>query len=84
MSASTVVVKGATDPISLGMKLLGGEVSAAACGNLVEQRNDLLDALYLALPFVEDHEGGELYKPGAVAKALSTIRVAIAKAEAAP
>jgi hypothetical protein len=31
---------------------------------------DLLAALYLALPFVEDHEGSEIYKPGAVADAI--------------
>jgi hypothetical protein len=44
---------------------------------------DLLDALYLALPFVEDHEGSEIYKPGAVADAIRKIRAAIDKAEGA-
>ena len=43
--------------------------------------DDVLAALYLALPFVEDHEGSQVYKPGAVAKAVRTIRDAIAKAE---
>jgi hypothetical protein len=42
---------------------------------------DLLAALYLALPFVEDHEGSEIYKPGAVADAIRKIRAAIDKAE---
>lgn len=47
---------------------------------LANSAPDLLDALYLALPFVEDHEGDTGYKPGAVAKAIKTIRAAIAKA----
>jgi hypothetical protein len=48
---------------------------------LIAAAPDLLDALYLALPFVEDHEGSEIYKPGAVAEAIRKIRAAIAKAE---
>ena len=48
---------------------------------LIAAAPDLLDALYLALPFVEDHEGSEIYKPGAVADAISKIRAAIDKAE---
>jgi len=43
---------------------------------------DVLEALYLALPFVEDHEHSDIYKTGAVAKALTTIRAAIKQAEA--
>jgi len=55
-----------------------GEANA----RLIIAAPDLLDALYLALPFVEDHEDSNFYKAGAVAKALATIRAAIAKAEA--
>lgn len=43
---------------------------------------DMLEALYLALPYVEDHEGSDIYKAGAVSKALRTIRAAIKQAEA--
>lgn len=43
---------------------------------------DILDALYVALPYVEDHEGSDIYKTGAVAKALHIIRAAIKQAEA--
>jgi hypothetical protein len=42
---------------------------------------DLLDALYIALPFVEDHEDSEVYKPGVVKDAVKKIRAAIASAE---
>ena len=48
---------------------------------LIAAAPDLLAALYLALPFVEDHEGSEIYKPGAVADAIRKIRAAIDKAE---
>ena len=48
---------------------------------LIAAAPDLLDALYLALPFVEDHEGSEIYKPGAVAEVIRKIRAAIDKAE---
>jgi hypothetical protein len=50
---------------------------------LIAAAPDLLDALCLALPFVEDHEGSEIYKPGAVAGAIRKIRAAIDKAEGA-
>lgn len=40
----------------------------------------LLEALYLALPFVEDCKSDPCYKPGAVDKALATIHAAIRKA----
>lgn len=72
--------------------LLINDAKGHAVGEYVDTRNpadarlisaapDLLDALYLALPFVEDHEDSNIYKAGAVAKALATIRAAIAKAE---
>jgi hypothetical protein len=48
---------------------------------LIAAAPDLLDALCLALLFVEDHEGSEIYKPGAVAEAIRKIRAAIDKAE---
>lgn len=47
-----------------------------------DTRADLLEALFLALPFVEDHEGSDIYKTGAASKALNTIRAAIKQAEA--
>ena len=47
-----------------------------------DTRADMLDALYLALPFVEDHEQSDIYKTGAVSRALITIRAAIKQAEA--
>lgn len=47
------------------------------------QRDELLHAILIALPFVEDHEGSTLYKPGSVAEALRKIREVIAKAESA-
>jgi hypothetical protein len=50
---------------------------------LIAAAPDLLDALCLALPFVEDHEGSEIYKPGAVAEAIRKIRAAIDKTEEA-
>jgi hypothetical protein len=42
---------------------------------------ELLDALYVALPFVEDCEADPVYKAGTVARALKQIRDAIEKAE---
>jgi hypothetical protein len=42
---------------------------------------DLLEALCLALPFVEDHEDSEIYKPGVVRDAVRRIRAAIEAAE---
>jgi len=45
---------------------------------------DMLEALYVALPFVEDHERSDIYKTGAVSKALRIIRAAIKQAEAMP
>lgn len=44
---------------------------------------DLLEALCEALPYVEDHEGSDIYKTGAVSRTLRTIRAAIKQAEAA-
>ena len=44
---------------------------------LIAAAPDLLDALCTALPFVEDHEGSNVYKAGAVARAVREIRAAI-------
>jgi hypothetical protein len=49
---------------------------------LLAAADSLLDALYTALPFVEDHEGSDIYKPQAVAQALAKIRAAIEQAKA--
>nr|WP_294864384.1 hypothetical protein [uncultured Pseudogulbenkiania sp.] len=48
---------------------------------LSRRNEELLAALMLALPFVEDHEGSEVYKSGAVSNALGTIKAAIAAAK---
>lgn len=50
-----------------------GEANA----RLIAAAPDLLDALCTALPFVEDHEGSNVYKAGAVARAVREIRAAI-------
>jgi hypothetical protein len=49
---------------------------------LKAQKEDLLDALYVALPFVEDAELDDGYKKASVTRALNFIRHTIAKAEA--
>lgn len=48
---------------------------------LKRQRDKLLDAFHLALPFVEDCESDPCYKAGAAAKAVASIKSAIAHAE---
>ncbi|HIF4726574.1 TPA: hypothetical protein ACX131_002759 [Citrobacter freundii] len=48
-----------------------------ACNLRRMQRGELVDALHTALPFVEDHEGSAVYKPGAVQAALKKIRKVI-------
>ena len=50
-----------------------GEANA----RLISAAPDLLEALCTALPFVEDHEGSNVYKAGAVARAVREIRAAI-------
>jgi len=47
---------------------------------LIAAAPDLLDALYTALPFVEDAETDTTYKRLAVRKAIRTIKDAITKA----
>lgn len=71
--------------------LLLNDAKGHAIGEIVETRNpdnarlisaapDLLEALCTALPFVEDHEDSDIYKSGAVARAVAQIRAAIDKA----
>jgi hypothetical protein len=47
---------------------------------LIAAAPDLLEALLTALPFVEDHEGSDIYKSGAVARAVAQIKTAIEQA----
>lgn len=71
--------------------LLLNDAKGYAIGEIVDTRNpdnarliaaapDLLEALCTALPFVEDHEDSDIYKRGAVARAVAQIRAAIDKA----
>jgi hypothetical protein len=71
--------------------LLINDAKGYAVGEIVDTRNpenarliaaapDLLEALCTALPFVEDHEGSDIYKSGTVARAVAQIRNAIEKA----
>lgn len=60
------------DELLKARQVLGAEVAT-----LRQQCDELLEALHLALPFVEDHEGADTYKPGAVTKAVNSIRAAI-------
>jgi hypothetical protein len=56
--------------------------NAKANARLIIAAPDLLEALCTALPFVEDHEDSNVYKAGAVARAVREIRAAIEKATA--
>lgn len=71
--------------------LLINDAKGYAVGEIVDTRNpenarliaaapDLLEALCTALPFVEDHEDGDIYKHGTIARAVAQIRAAIDKA----
>lgn len=71
--------------------LLLNDAKGYAVGEIVDTRNpanakliaaapDLLEALCTALPFVEDHEDGDIYKRGTIARAVAQIRAAIDKA----
>ena len=68
--------------------LLINDAKGYAIGEIVDTRNpanakliaaapDLLEALLTALPYVEDHEGSNIYKRGAVDRAIKQIRTAI-------
>ena len=54
--------------------------TALANAKLIAAAPDLLEALLTALPFVEDHEWSDIYKSGAVARAVKEIRNAIDRA----
>ena len=54
--------------------------TALANAKLIAAPPDLLQALCTALPFVEDHEESDIYKSGAVARAVKEIRTAIDRA----
>lgn len=56
----------------------GYELRAIAC--LIAAAPELLEALLVALPYVEMAEHDDAYKPGAVAKVVKMMREAIAKA----
>lgn len=52
-----------------------------ANARLIAAAPDMLEALYNALPYVEDALDDNAFKPGVVAGHVSKIRAAIAKAE---
>jgi hypothetical protein len=64
----------------MGFTICNPSPMGAQNATLISAAPDLLEALYLALPYVEDHEGSDIYKSGAVAEALKTIRAALTKA----
>lgn len=73
------------DAEHIGWGFVGSDPAAtraesAANLALIAAAPDLLEALHLALPFVEDHEGDQSYKTGVVAKAVAKIKGAIAHA----
>jgi hypothetical protein len=90
-------LKGAEQCITKALPHLPPDTLAVHCGEwladirealehpnigLMMAAPDLLEALCTALPFVEDHEGSNVYKAGAVARAVREIRAAIEKATA--
>ena len=64
----------------LGFTICNPSPMGAQNAALISAAPDLLDALFIALPFVEDHEESEAYKPEAVKNALKIIRTALEKA----
>ena len=64
----------------LGFTICNPSPMGAQNAALISAAPDLLDALFIALPFVEDHERSEAYKPEAVKNALKIIRTALEKA----
>ena len=67
---------------NLSPEMLKGRNAETALANakLIAAAPDLLEALCTALPFVEDHEGSDIYKSGAVARAVAQIKTAIKQA----
>jgi len=62
-----------------GGKFTPEELKAGAVA--LNAYTDLLNALYLALPFLEDCAMDDCYKPGYVNESINIIKAAIAKAE---
>jgi hypothetical protein len=60
--------------------LENGQPEVLENARLICAAPDMLEALLVALPFVEDLEHDECYKAGAVLKAVAQIRAAIDKA----
>lgn len=56
-----------------------GDIITTAEADRIEAMEN---ALYAALPFVEDHEGSPVYKAGAVAATLARIRAALGESKA--
>ena len=54
-----------------------GKRALYSVAHLLREAEQLREALYMALPFVEDHEGSPVYKPQAVAQAAARIRKAL-------
>ena len=69
-----------TNDLSPEMLKRRDPATALANAKLIAAAPDLLEALCTALPFVEDHEGSDIYKSGAVARAVAQIRTAIDRA----
>jgi len=63
-----------------GFTICNPSPMGAQSAALIAAAPDILEALFIALPFVEDHEGSQDYKPEAVANALKIIRAALTKA----
>lgn len=64
----------------MGFTICNPSPMGAQNAALISAAPDLLEALCMALPYVEDHEGSDIYKPQAVAAAVANIRAAIHKA----
>jgi len=65
---------------NLGFTICNPSPMGAQSAAMISAAPDLVEALFIALPFVEDHEGSQDYKPQAVANALKIIRAALTKA----
>lgn len=68
------------EAVTIGGGIFTPEELAAISARL-DTFADMLEALCVALPYVEDHEGSDIYKAGAPTKAANMIRAAIKQAE---
>jgi hypothetical protein len=64
----------------MGFTICNPSPMGAQNAALISAAPELLEALCMALPYVEDHEQSDVYKPQAVAAAVAIIRAAIHKA----